>query len=655
MRIQNENAGSSSLGKRLLTLSVAALTTAAAFLVAVPGAHAVEPGADDNFRTDFIEGRGSERKLDLTKYLSNEKGKSATGSINDAPKGLEVGPGVLFRLVEITPATGTDPGSMNANDPRTYVESSRNDYFGITDGQGKIVNGTGTGAGFWKTNTMGARITLNDANRDTTVGVNDFGSRGYIYYLLTEIESPWESKGYDRAAPSIISLPFATSMTVGGKEQSGYIYNLHVFPKNVKEQNLSKRVVKVNGHDYDATKEIITSEDKITWEIVEKVEMGPKQSRDGKLYADDVTGTRGEFLVISDRLPESMKLDRGGQDVQILFRYKDGGTATSEILPTRVSVDTKIPNKIDPPADPLFKGVENPRINYATARISASDLSSRALAALRDGKITDPAFVMSITTTVTGFGDDTGSKEGALTNGAASNHVNHKNPSNDPDNPGDTEETQSSVPSFGYQFGKAIHKKDEKGIQQPLAGAKFVLEDPQKPGEYFTSEGGWVSNPNDSRAVRAYSNEKGQVTFVGLPIQKDTRSTRDAGKFRLREISAPAGYQTPTAGWASVDFNEFFGAKDEDLLKQFPKGVSPRNRPIFGKFEAESANILNGEGKKFPNQEVLTNFGDGEDAPVNLPLTGGKGILLMLVAGLAIMGAVLFARNRKNAAAIRRI
>lgn len=653
MRIQNENAGSSSLGKRLLTLSVAALTTAAAFLVAVPGAQAVEPRAEDNFKTDFLEGSGSERKLDLTKYLSNEKGKSATGSISDAPKGLEVGPGVLFRLIEITPAAGNDPGSMNANDPRTYVES-RNDYFGVTDGQGKIVNGSGTGAGFWKANTSGARITLNDANNDRSRGIEDFGNRGYVYYLLTEIESPWESKGYDKAAPSIISLPFATTMTVGGKEQSGYIYNLHVFPKNVKDQNLSKRVVSVNGHDYDATKEIITSEDKITWEIVEKVEMGAKQSRDGKLYADDVTGARGEFLVISDRLPESMMLDSGSRDVQILFRYKDGGAEVSETLLTRVSVNTKIPNKVDPPADPLFKGVENPRINYVTARISANDISSKALADLRGGKITDPAFVMSITTKVTGFGDDTGSKEGALTNGAASNHVNHKNPSNDPNNPGDTEETQASVPSFGYQFGKAIHKKDEKGVQQPLAGAKFVLEDPQNPGNYFTSEGKWVTSPSDSRAVRAYSNEKGQVTFVGLPIQKDTRRG-EAGKFRLREISAPAGYQTPSAGWATVDFSDFIGMKDEDILKQYPKGVSPKKRPRFGKFEAESANILNGEGKQFPNQEVLTNFGDGEDAPVNLPLTGGKGILLMLVAGLAIMGAVLFARNRKNAAAIRRI
>jgi LPXTG-motif cell wall-anchored protein len=653
MRIQNENAGSSSLGKRLLTLSVAALTTAAAFLVAVPGAQAVEPSAEDNFRTDFIEGRGSERKLDLTKYLSNEKGKSATGSISDAPKGLEVGPGVLFRLVEITPVNGTDPGSMNANDPRTYVES-KNDYFGVTDGQGKIVNGTGTGAGFWKANTFGPRITLNDANNDRTRGIEDFGFRGYVYYLLTEMESPWDSKGYEKAAPSIISLPFATTMTVGGKEQSGYIYNLHVFPKNVKEQNLSKRVANVNGKEYDATKQIITSNDMVTWEIVEKVEMGAKQSKDGKLYAEDVLTARGEFLVISDRLPESMQLDRGNQDVKISLRYKDGGTEVSEILPTKVTVDTKIPNKVDPPTDPLFKGVENPRIKYATARINNSDLSAKALFDLRGGKITNPAFVMSITTRVTAFGDDTGSKEGALTNGAASNHVNHKNPSNDPNNPGDTEETQSSVPSFGYQFGKAIHKKDEKGVQQPLAGAKFVLEDPQNPGSYFTSNGTWVNNPNDTRAVRAYSNEKGQVTFVGLPILKDDRRG-GAGKFRLREISAPSGYQTPSAGWADVDFSSFIGMKDEEILKQFPKGVTPTSRPSFGKFAAENANILNGEGKQFPNEEVLTNFSDGEDAPVNLPLTGGKGILLMLVAGLAIMGAVLFARNRKNAAAIRRI
>ena len=39
------------------------------------------------------------------------------------------------------------------------------------------------------------------------------------------------------------------------------------------------------------------------------------------------------------------------------------------------------------------------------------------------------------------------------------------------------------------------------------------------------------------------------------------------------------------------------------------------------------------------------------DSPLALPLTGGRGIVLLLVVGALIMGGALYARSRRNNAA----
>ncbi|MFV0364527.1 MAG: SpaH/EbpB family LPXTG-anchored major pilin [Suipraeoptans sp.] len=106
------------------------------------------------------------------------------------------------------------------------------------------------------------------------------------YYILKETTVP---AGYTESASSIITLPFGFNPDKDNENATTeYNYDVHVYPKNVNKNNLTK-VVTSDQNAYVVG-------DTVSWEINAKI--------DGKLY-DNKTSKHGE-LKITDPLDERL-------------------------------------------------------------------------------------------------------------------------------------------------------------------------------------------------------------------------------------------------------------------------------------------------------------------------------------------------------------
>ncbi|BDR55385.1 hypothetical protein KIMH_14960 [Bombiscardovia apis] len=672
MRIHNENAGSVNLAKRVLGLSVAVLTSAAAFLVAAPGAQATPTfDTDDQFSTTL---GAHAAKLDVTKYLQNAAGASATGTIGDKKPGTPVGVHVAFRLRQVEATAGHQPSDMDAtaSSPTTgnyQFVSGGVDVYGVTDANGKIVNGTaGTDngkLGIWQTTPaasvvggLGAdaakwkeQATAAGSN-PADVAVADFGT-DLKYWILEEVASPYTDAGYSSAEKSIFSMPFLTTGDNGGTVETGYIHHLHIFPKNVLDQQLTKEAVKINGNNFDPAENIAVVGDEVTWEVTNALETGTPVPNDNKLYLDDIKNTASyasaNYLIMADRLGSALTTTTANVGVE--FRYEDANGAT---ISTPVGTEATIagpngtnPKALDGTTDMFTSNITPDDSTYVSAAFKHDTTNTALVNAMNAASMSNPRFVMTIKSTVTANGDSQGNQGGFLTNTAASDNANCSSHTNPPHAGG-------QVPSAGYQFAKVT--TDGHVVQ----GAKFMLEDPANADKFLADDGTFAAVNDGKTLMTATSNANGLVTFIGLPVRLDARTGANLGKYRLREVQAPAGYQQPVAGFNGVDFSDIADTNtvtDAQVIAMYPTGIHPVATPNFGAYKpsAIDATIVDASGTPISIDNALANFADGQNAPISLPLTGGKGILLLLVVGLAIMGGVLVVRNRKSSSVARNI
>jgi LPXTG-motif cell wall-anchored protein len=113
---------------------------------------------------------------------------------------------------------------------------------------------------------------------------------------------------------------------------------------------------------------------------------------------------------------------------------------------------------------------------------------------------------------------------------------------------------------------------------------------------------------------------------------------------------APNGYQRNTAVFKTLAFSGIEGKSADEIASANPAGVVPSTKPDFKAygttvaFEDISSNAVT---------QGMQNWKDNEPGkPISLPLTGGMGIIIFLVAGVAVMGIVLAVRRHRNSARI---
>ncbi|KAA8723759.1 SpaH/EbpB family LPXTG-anchored major pilin [Corynebacterium spheniscorum] len=172
-------------------------------------------------------------------------------------------------------------------------------------------------------------------------------------------------------------------------------------------------------------------------------------------------------------------------------------------------------------------------------------------------------------------------------------------------NNGSTEhDTTTNTDTVKSYFGKVkVNKVDE--ANKPLSGAKFQVfqctgaaEDPTLEGESLTVNGvsEWTTD------------DQGTFTIDALHVTDfaDNEELVDRSHYCLVETEAPMGYELLT-------------------------------KPV--QFELTRADLGYGEGEATPvNLKTLANITNVESTSPNLPLTGGPGIIALVLAGLALIG-----------------
>ncbi|AIC91528.1 SpaH/EbpB family LPXTG-anchored major pilin [Bifidobacterium coryneforme] len=625
---------------KVLGLAVAGATLLAG-LVALPVTQASAFDAAD----DFVEGALDTSKtpqLTVTKYLSGSNGTAATGSILDRPTAGVGTPAkdIVFNVREVVPESGKTVADINPTDASTFTDAPSGFYAaGITNGQGVIDS--------W--------FTADASGAPTSTPVT-FAS-GQHYYVMTENTNPVVSPGFNAAkytesAPSFFGLPYRTTdnSTPGAPAKSGYIYHLHVFPKNVSKGGLTKTVTGVKRGQNLVS--IAQAGDVISYRVEHKIynESTPAY-KDQKL---DIAEVKGQFedLRIADRMGTSLKMDATKIHASITAPNAQSPVDLDEGTDYKVAFGTDKPARLGNNGT-FFANEQDGKAAYTTFSFFGNKTRlQQAVANLHDAQgnlPTEMTVVITYDATVTADGDSTG--DGGVANKVESDFIDDGN-GKGPDTP---PSDGTITPSGSVAFGKL--QKDGSPTQlKALEGAVFRLADPAHPTSYLATDGAF--HPTTDTGVTffsATSSPAGLVAFTGLPIL-DSNKKGIAANWTVVEVTAPNGFITAPNPFSQVTFDQNVVGKTEQEIVDY-YGSNPiepdYNQLSFATFTPDSAASIANPAEfngKIVAKMMMNYTKDDKDAPIGLPLTGGRGIILLLVVGVAIMGGALYLRNRRNAA-----
>jgi hypothetical protein len=244
---------------------------------AAAGAEAGTPyGTVDDFESGPVQ---TKKPVNLTviKSKSADKGGTDTGAQDQRDNtntSTEPESGIRFILRQVTPkvtngkvvATGKTPPTTQAgwetlwhtvdpDDPDTY--DVKVTYYGTTDNTGTI--------NLWYLNKEQTRPVI-------------YLPAGHKLYVLMEDPTTVPST-VTRTANSVFDMPYRTTNTVGGVKKAGFVYNLHVYPKDVSNKDLNKMLVsvqKITGSGSSITtkpvdRRLVQVGDVLTYDISQKI------------------------------------------------------------------------------------------------------------------------------------------------------------------------------------------------------------------------------------------------------------------------------------------------------------------------------------------------------------------------------------------------
>lgn len=429
----------------------------------------------------------------------------------------------------------------------------------------------------------------------------------------------------------------------------------------------------INGDSADSAAKI---GDEINYALTYKL-AGAKRPTEAtpdysKVYLDDIDGTNATGIRIADRLSTALTFESATAEIR--YSNTNGVAQTPKSLTENTDYkrtkQTEVPTKINDAA-PLFEQ-SDARSKYQVFDFFNGKQGS-SYGVPEDSK--NVAVVVNIKVKVTSTDDSQGHQPGNLVNDAAEDAV--PSPGNH-----DTNHYKSYTASAGFQFAK-VHKGDFT----PVKGAVFRLTQPGNENKYLASDGNFYEeNSNhqpvdeqghavaDTTFVQATSNDKGLVTFTALPVFKKVSSNNEGTTtntykfndedhltFDVIEYLPADGYDKPTMTFQKVSWKDEAGHEitAADSGKRFLPDdttvdtdgnvtASTLDFKQYGTTLTGNAIIKNDEGKNVTNALMNWKHGDG-DKPISLPLTGGKGIILLLALGAVIMAIVIIDRKRRAA------
>lgn len=657
MHMQRDNEGIRL--PKLLGLAVAGATLLAGMVV-MPATQA-SAAEDYGFAAedDFVAGDLDTTKvpqLTVTKYLSLNDGYAPTGSAKDADQlnsnhDLAPAKGIMFKVREVEPREGKSLADINANDASTYVVKNDNVYTGVTDGQGVINK--------WYQADSNGKITETELTFPT--GLNH-------YYVLSEdtanspafdtVNNPnaLDLRKYKTAVNSFFGLPYATN---GSDENQtrGFIYHLHLYPKNVSTESFAKTVQSVKGRDGAVKNQTTaTAGDKITYKLSQKIynEGSSAAKNDGKLDVAELGGN-GADVRLADRMSSSLKGDPA--TVQAVIRDSNG-TATA-LANTDFASDTSTnenPARLNDPSQKMFAEAPSTDVTYWVFNFftkSGVEKARGIQGSVMELEVTYDALV-------TGNGDSTGT--GGVVNDAASDFSDNKDSDG---NSQDPVPSHTNVTNAVVAFG-SVQGKNQNPKYTALPGTEYrLVKDAATADKYLASDGNYYGSketvPDGVQVYKATANNKGLVVFAGLPIfetpSKAADKTVQETSWMLVETKTPKDWRSPGIPFGQITYGDV-GLTEEAIVQKYGRNavLQPEYKYLnFGNFDAPASEVPADTKMMFNNVAVTKYLAhykttDG-DSPLALPLTGGRGILLLLVVGALIMGGALYARSRRNNAA----
>ena len=671
MHMQRDNEGIRL--PKLLGLAVAGATLLAGMVV-LPATQA--SAADDQYgfaaEDEFVEGDLDSTKvpqLTVTKYLSLADNYAATGSAKDIDqlnknKDLTPAKGILFKVTEVQPLPDKGWADIDANDSSTYtVKSGGTALAGVTDGHGVIDKWYGV-------NSDGS-VTI-DSSGNITGTVTPFPAGADHYYILSEDQdnSPafsesnkhkLDKKNYKAAQNSLFSLPYATNGTDQNKTR-GFIYHLHLYPKNMNTREFAKTVQSVKGPNGTAkTQTTATAGDTITYKLSQKIHNdGNKAAKnDGLLDVKELAGNSADVR-LADRMSSSLKGDP--TTIKAYIRSTGANPKTVELKNTTdFTTDTSTnenPARLNTPDQKMFADVPSTDVTYWVFNFFTTSGVSKV------NSVGTSVMELEVTydALVTGNGDSTGT--GGVVNDAASDFSDNRNA----DGPLDPVPSHTNVTNAVLAFG-SVQSKNQDPKYGALPGTEYrLVKDDKSIDKYLGSDGNFYGSKDEVPAgvqiYKATANDKGLVVFAALPIfETGTKAAEKADKtvqntsWKVIETKTPDGWSNPGAAFGTVTFGDV-GSTEETIVQKYGNNATLQadyTKLSFGRYDVPG-NELPQSAQMMFNNELVSKYmahykKTDADAPLALPLTGGRGILLLLVVGALLMGGALYARSRRNNAA----
>ncbi|OZG51087.1 LPXTG cell wall anchor domain-containing protein [Bombiscardovia coagulans] len=492
----------------------------------------------------------------------------------------------------------------------------------------------------------------------------------------------------------------------------GSVYHLHLFPKNVISNDLIKTAKKVVDSDNIPRDSLYAQTgDTVSWEVKyrmyndKSIDLGNRKLDLAEInqFVNDPANT-GPFIVMADRLPSSLQMMQESQQFTLQWQLADG-TIESRDLTTMVKYRDHIADNGGKPAGvgdnvsrdvigpgvgsgnllPTVSGTScpdpangNPQIcgnlwTWGLDRQAGSYIIDQLKDQLKDQPKDQPNDKVAVniwlswtynTKLTSSYGDLNANKPGLLINNVAAETIDSRKSGSG------AFRANASLSSPGLQFVKT--DKPESGSDpKGLAGAIFRLT--KTSGDqtsYLYSNGRFYLDnspdiPSGVKPVEAMSNQQGIVTFVGIPIVGIDQNNPSGPQkviqtgFALKEYKAPEKFQIPTQAFTTVDFSAYSGLPVTSLARsRGGNGITADvSRLAFNSYETPGMRRVDGSYvfKNAQNEGITKGL---ENLPKNewggnLPLTGGRGILLILIAGAIIMLiGLLYRRHRRKKAFI---
>ena len=225
--------------------------------------------------------------------------------------------------------------------------------------------------------------------------------------------------------------------------------------------------------------------------------------------------------------------------------------------------------------------------------------------------------------------------------------------------------SHTNVTNAVVAFG-SVQGKNQNPKYTALPGTDYrLVKNADTADKYLASDGNYYGSkdnvPAGVQVYKATANSKGLVVFAALPIfetpSKAADKTVQETSWMLVETKTPKDWRSPGIPFGKITYGDV-GLTEEAIVQKYGRNaiLQPNYDDLnFGHFDAPVSEVPEDTKMMFNNVAVTKYLAhykttDG-DSPLALPLTGGRGILLLLVVGALIMGGALYARNRRNNAA----